>query len=100
MATSFTDILGHFFGDTGFTVTATIGGVDYTAVRMMRDDSRAILPAGESDDAAMDLLVKVSDVAVTPGTAVTIDSVVYRVKTVHKDGANLTQRCALVEQYG
>jgi hypothetical protein len=99
MATSF-DIMGCFFNDRGFTVTATIASVDYTAVRMMRDDSRTVLAAGESDDVAMTILLKTADVTVTNGTAVTIDSVVYRVKTVHHDGARLTQRVDLVEQYG
>jgi hypothetical protein len=100
MATSFTGVLDHFFADTGFTVTASISSVNYTVVRMHRDDSRTILDAGESDDVAFDILVKSSDVTVAVGNAVTIDSVVYRVKTIHKDGAGLTQRCALVEQYG
>lgn len=94
------NILTQFFADTGFTVTATISNVDYTAVRMMRDDSRTVLAAGESDDVAMTILLKTADVTVTNGTAVTIDSVVYRAKTVHHDGARLTQRVDLVEQYG
>jgi hypothetical protein len=99
MSISF-DILGSFFNDSGFTVTATISSVDYTAVRMMRDDSRSVLPAGESDGVAMTLLFKTSDVTVAVGDSVTVSSVVYRVKTVHQDGARLTQRVDLVERYG
>jgi len=94
------DILGSFFNDTGFTITATIDSVDYTVIRMQRDDSKMYTEDGVSSDVAFSIIIKVSDKTIVADTLVTIDAVVYRAKTVHLDGAGLTQRVELVQQYG
>ena len=100
MALSF-DITGKFFGQTGFANTATIaGGSAVNVVRMMKDDSRSVLPAGESDEVDFHLLVKVADATPEEGQTVVFDGTTYRIKTLHQDGANLTWRIGLVDQYG
>jgi hypothetical protein len=94
------DILGSFFNDSAFTVTATIASKDYTVIRMQRDDSKKYTADGVASDVAFSIIVKVADKTVSIGSEITIDSVIYRAKEIHLDGAGLTQRVDLVQRYG
>jgi hypothetical protein len=99
MALSF-DILAPFYNDPAFQTTATIGGKDYTVIKMQRDDSKKYTENGVASDVAFSIIVKVSDTSPAVGSTVTISSTVYRVKEVHLDGAGLTNRVDLVQRYG
>lgn len=101
MAVSF-DISGKFFGAPGFANTATIGSstTAVNVVRMMMDDSRQVLAAGESDEVDFSILVKTADASPSVGDTVVFGGSTYRIKTLHRDGANLTYRLGLSERYG
>lgn len=85
---AFTEDLDEFLDtDDGFAVTATIGGVDVSAIFSNRADD--VLGVAGTQPV---LTVKSSDVAATArGTAVVVSSVSYTVAKIEPDGTGLSR---------